>query len=54
MSEVPGFLSLSEQVNKDKMHVTITNLYPQYRKQQKKEVKLKIAGQLYTIFHKYA
>lgn len=54
MSEVPGYLSCSDEINKDKMHVTITNLYPQYRKQLKKEVKYKITGQLYKIFHKYA
>ena len=54
MSEALGYLSCSEEINKDKMHVTITNLYPQYRKQQKKEIKYKIAGQLYKIFKKYA
>lgn len=41
------------EINRQKMHLTVTNRRPQYLRKSQKEVKQEIAVQLYQIFKKY-
>ncbi len=42
------------QIHKDKMKLTVTNIYPAFQKKSEQETRLEIATRLYQIFKKYA
>ncbi len=42
------------QIRKDKMRLTVTNIYPAFQKKSKQEARQEIATRLYQIFKKYA
>ena len=42
------------QIRKDKMRLTVTNIYPAFQKKSEQETRQEIAAQLYQIFKKYA
>lgn len=42
------------RIHKDKMRLTVTNIYPAFQKQSEPEARLEIAAKLYRIFRKYA
>lgn len=42
------------QIRKDKMRLTVTNIYPAFQKKSEKETRQEIATRLYQIFKKYA
>lgn len=43
-----------EQICKDKMRLTVTNIYPAFQKKSEQEVRQEIGARLYQIFRKYA
>ena len=42
------------QIRKDKMRLTVTNIYPAFQKKTEQEARQEIATRLYQIFKKYA
>lgn len=42
------------QIRKDKMRLTVTNIYPAFQKKSEQETRQEIAARLYQIFKKYA
>ncbi len=42
------------QICKDKMRLTVTNIYPAFQKKSEQEARQEIAVRLYQIFKKYA
>ncbi len=42
------------QIRKDKMRLTVTNIYPAFQKKSEQEIRQEIATRLYQIFKKYA
>ncbi len=42
------------QIRKDKMRLTVTNIYPAFQKKSEQENRQEIATRLYQIFKKYA
>lgn len=42
------------QIRKDKMRLTVTNIYPTFQKKSEKETRQEIGERLYQIFKKYA
>ena len=42
------------QIRKDKMRLTVTNIYPAFQKKSEQEVRQEISTRLYQIFKKYA
>ncbi len=42
------------QIHKDKMKLTVTNIYPAFQKKTEQETRQEIATRLYQIFKKYA
>lgn len=42
------------QIHKDKMRLTVTNIYPTFQKTSEKEARQEISTRLYQIFKKYA
>lgn len=42
------------QIRKDKMRLTVTNIYPAFQKKSEQETRQEIATRLYQIFKKYA
>ncbi|MBD5520610.1 MAG: hypothetical protein HDR03_05195 [Lachnospiraceae bacterium] len=42
------------QICKDKMRLTVTNIYPAFQKKSEQETRQEIAARLYQIFKKYA
>lgn len=42
------------QIHKDKMCLTVTNIYPAFQKKSEKETRQEIAAKLYQTFQKYA
>ena len=42
------------QICKDKMRLTVTNIYPAFQKKTEQETRQEIAARLYQIFKKYA
>lgn len=42
------------QICKDKMRLTVTNIYPTFQKKSEQETRQEIAARLYQIFKKYA
>ncbi len=40
-------------IHKDKMKLTVTNIYPAFQKKSKQETRQEIATKLYQIFKKY-
>ena len=42
------------QIRKDKMRMTVTNIYPAFQKKSEQEIRQEIEAQLYQIFKKYA
>ncbi len=42
------------QIQKDKMRLTATNIYPVFQKKTKPEVRQEASANLYRIFKKYA
>ena len=41
------------QIRKDKMRLTVTNIYPAFQKKSDQETRRKIEARLYQIFKKY-
>ncbi len=41
------------QIQKDKMRMTVTNIYPAFQKQSEQEARQEIGARLYQIFKKY-
>lgn len=46
--------TLDTQIQKDKMRLTVTNIYPAFQKKSEQETRQEIATRLYQIFKKYA
>lgn len=42
------------QICKDKMKLTVTNIYPTFQKKSEQQIRQEIADRLYQIFKKYA
>ena len=42
------------QIRKDKMRLTVTNIYPAFPKKSEQEARQEIETRLYQIFKKYA
>lgn len=42
------------QIRKDKMRLTVTNIYPAFQKKSELETRQEIGARLYQIFKKYA
>lgn len=42
------------QIQRDKMKLTVTNIYPVFQKKSEQEVRQEISARLYHIFKKYA
>ena len=42
------------QIRKDKMRLTVTNIYPAFQKKTEQEARQEIGARLYQIFKKYA
>ena len=42
------------QIRKDKMRLTVTNIYPAFQKKSEQEARQEIEALLYQIFKKYA
>ena len=42
------------QIRKDKMRLTVTNIYPSFQKKSEQEARQEIGARLYQIFKKYA
>ncbi len=42
------------QIRKDKMRLTVTNIYPAFPQKTEQETRQEIAARLYQIFKKYA
>ena len=42
------------QITKDKMRLTVTNIYPAFQKKSEQETRQEIGARLYQIFKKYA
>lgn len=42
------------QIHKDKMKLTVINIYPSFQKKSKQEIQQEIETRLYQIFKKYA
>ena len=42
------------QIQKDKMRLTVTNIYPAFQKKTEQEARQEIETLLYQIFKKYA
>ncbi len=42
------------QIRKDKMRLTVTNIYPAFQKKTEQETRQEIEALLYQIFKKYA
>lgn len=42
------------QILKDKMRLTVTNIYPSFQKKSEQETRQEIGARLYQIFKKYA
>jgi len=42
------------QIRKDKMRLTVTNIYPAFQKKSEQEARQEISTRLYQIFKKYA
>lgn len=42
------------RIQKDKMRLTVTNIYPAFQKKSEQESRQEIAVRLYQIFKKYA
>ena len=41
------------QITKDKMRLTVTNIYPAFQKKSEQETRQEIGARLYQIFEKY-
>lgn len=41
------------QIQKDKMKLTVTNIFPSFQEKSEQEVRQEIAARLYQIFKKY-
>ena len=41
------------QITKDKMRLTVTNIYPAFQKKSEQEIRQEIGARLYQIFEKY-
>ncbi|MDE6387030.1 MAG: hypothetical protein K2L82_04375 [Lachnospiraceae bacterium] len=44
----------ASQIRKDKMRLTVTNIYPDFQKKSEQETRQEIGERLYQIFKKYA
>lgn len=53
MEEKVSYEIEKSEINRQKMHLTVTNRRPQFLRKSQKEVKQEIAVQLYQIFKKY-
>lgn len=42
------------RIYRDKMKLTVTNIYPSFQKKSEQEVRQEISAKLYSIFKKYA
>ena len=42
------------QIHKDKMWLTVTNIYPAFQKKSEQETRQEVGAKLYQIFKKYA
>lgn len=41
------------RIQKDNMHLTVTNIYPAFQKESEQEARQEISARLYQIFRKY-
>ncbi len=41
------------RIQKDNMHLAVTNIYPAFQKESEPETRQKISARLYQIFRKY-
>lgn len=54
MQKINNSPTPDEQICKDKMRLTVTNIYPAFQKKSEQEVRQEISTRLYQIFQKYA
>ena len=54
MSKTDNSPTSDTQIRKDKMMLTVTNIYPAFQKKLEPETRQEIATRLYQIFKKYA
>lgn len=54
MEENVSYTTDKSLIDKDNMHLTVTNCRPQFLNQAQTEIKREIETQLYRIFQKYA
>ena len=54
MSKTNNSPTPDTQIHKDKMRLTVTNIYPAFQKKSKQETRQEIGARLYQIFKKYA
>ncbi len=54
MLKTRNFPAPDIQIHKDKMRLTVTNIYPSFQKKSEQETRQEIAARLYQIFRKYA
>ncbi len=54
MRKTDNFPTPDNQIRKDKMRLTVTNIYPAFQKKSEQETRQEIATRLYQIFKKYA
>ncbi len=46
--------AVDSRICRDRMKLTVTNIYPVFQKKSEQEVRQEIAARLYRIFKKYA
>ena len=54
MSKTNNSPTPDTQIHKDKMRLTVTNIYPAFHKKSEQETRQEIGARLYQIFKKYA
>ncbi len=54
MSETHNSPAPNTRIYRDKMKLTVTNIYPAFQKKSEQEVRQEISAKLYAIFKKYA
>ena len=54
MSKTNNSPTPDTQIRKDKMRLTVTNIYPAFQKKSEQETRQEIGARLYQIFEKYA
>ncbi|MDE7321401.1 MAG: hypothetical protein K2N73_01485 [Lachnospiraceae bacterium] len=54
MPKTDNYPTPDTQIRRDKMRLTVTNIYPAFQKKSEQETRQEIGARLYQIFNKYA